>query len=121
MLKLTTCALVLSVFLTGCAGLSNTDRYEYEEMMSAGLAPVEDKSVALAAVLNVLPGFGDIYTGEYGAFTLDFLLWPVSVVWAVPQGAVTAGQMNAERTWYYYRWGAGRGEWHSVRRSAPDR
>ncbi|MHC4820341.1 MAG: hypothetical protein ACYTDX_01305 [Planctomycetota bacterium] len=62
----------------------------------------QEKTPVLAALLNILPGGGDVYNGEWGAFALDFLLWPLSPVWAIPQGAVTSGNINKKATIAYY-------------------
>ena len=61
-----------------------------------------------------MPGFGNFYlaigTNEgdqwlYG--TLNLLLWPVSVVWGIPEAAIDAGNINKRNTAYYYTYGAG--------------
>ena len=99
------------LFTTNCAGLSQGEQVDYEMMMESGLEPLTPKSPAAAAGLNILPGGGDIYNGKWGAFALDFLLWPWSIAWAVPQGAITANGINEERTYHHYKHGKGRSEW----------
>jgi hypothetical protein len=45
---------------------------------------------------------------------LDLLLWWPSVVWAVPQGAITAGNINKKATIAYYTIGEGRDQGYDV-------
>lgn len=55
-----------------------------------------------AAVLNALPGFGSFYIASgteghpshYLMGAANFLLWPISVVWAVPEAYIDAGRIN---------------------------
>ena len=56
-----------------------------------------------------LPGGGDIYNRKWGAFAADLLLWVPSIVWAVPQGYITAEQINKKATIAHYTSGPGRG------------
>ena len=90
----TAIALTAALALTGCAGLDAQHQPELEMMRRAGVDEIHAKTPWLAATLNILPGGGDLYTGSYGAFALDFLAWPYSILWSIPQGAITAGQMR---------------------------
>lgn len=101
---LTKIALLVFIATTsGCASMSYHETTEYEKMEAAGVECEAVVSPILAGALNIFPGFGDIYlaSGDYGnggpswgAFTLDLLLWTPSVVWAVPQAAITANSIN---------------------------
>ena len=107
-MRITTLALTLAI-LAGCQTLDPSERQQYENLTDAGAETVEVKSPAVAGALNLL-ALGDLYTGEYGAFALDLLLWPFSVLWAVPQGVSTARNLNRKATIAHYRYGDGRGQ-----------
>jgi hypothetical protein len=94
--------------LGACNTLTPLETQQYENLLAQGAEPVQEKSPTAAAALNLLPGFGDVYTGEWGAFALDFLLWWPSVFWAVPQGALTAQNYNKRATIAYYSIGPGK-------------
>lgn len=101
---------VVALSLAGCATLNSTEQMQFANLQAQGAPDIEhEKSMTAAALLNVLPGFGDIYNGEWGAFALDFLLWVPSVVWAVPQGAVTARNINRRAYLTHYLVGPGSG------------
>ena len=84
---------ILAAGATGCASVTPSERRQYEGLKAAG-AVNDPYDPTTAALLNILPGGGDVYNGEWGAFVLDLLFWPVSVAWAIPQGAITAGNKN---------------------------
>jgi len=95
----------------GCNSLTSIEEQQYQNLISQGAIPHDPKSPALGALLNILPGIGDIVNGEWGAFALDFLLWPISVIWAIPQGAITASNINKHETIAYYKIGPGKGKY----------
>ena len=105
------CSVVVSCGLTACNSLSQHEQQQYDNLISQGASPQTPHNPALAAGLNLLPGIGDLYNGEYGAFALDLLLWWPSVVWAVPQGAITADNYNKKATIIYYTVGPGAGQY----------
>ncbi len=72
---------------------------DLQRIEAAGLPKLEPKSPAAAGALNLLPGNGDAYNGEWGAFVCNLLLWPLSVVWGIPEAAVTASNLNKQATW----------------------
>ena len=92
-----------ALLLTGCQSLSQEEQLEYRTLMWKDAEPIQVKNPTTAALLNVLPGIGDIYNEQWGAFCVDFLLWFPSVVWAVPQAAMTAKNINKKATIAYYR------------------
>ena len=110
---------LLTLLLSACNALSPLEKQQYENLISRGAPPIMEKDPALAGLGNVLPGAGDIYTGEWGAFVLDLLFWPFSVAWAVPQGVQTAKNVNMKATVAYYSIGAGRDQGFDVNRSGP--
>ena len=108
MIKLVPVAALL--LCASCNSLNAIERQQYKNLMAQGAETANEQSPTLAAVLNILPGFGDLYNGEWGAFALDFLFWPPSVVWAIPQGAVTAGNLNEKATISFYTVGPGQNQ-----------
>ncbi|MBI3818646.1 MAG: hypothetical protein HY286_08150 [Planctomycetes bacterium] len=100
--------ITLLAVLIACQAPSPSDKGRYQNITRQGYAPVEEKSPLVALLLNILPGVGDIYNSEWGAFALDLLLWPISPIWAVPQGAITASNINKSATVAYYTVGEGR-------------
>jgi len=111
-------ALCLTVFslsvLSGCATLRSSEKMAYKELQprleAAGLEPIKDKDAAVAGVLNVLPGIGNAYLGQWGLFACNLLFWPLSVTWGIPQAAIDAGTLNKQDTLSYYRYGLGKKE-----------
>lgn len=102
------CLSVVSLFgLAACQGLTAADEIRYVNLLSQGATPVKKKEPLVAAALNLGPGLGDIYTGQWGAFALDFLFWMPSSVWAVPQGYMTAKNINKHATLAHYTVGGG--------------
>jgi hypothetical protein len=61
-----------------------------------------------AGLLNLLPGIGDAYNGQWGAFVANFLTWPLSIVWGIPEAATTATNQNHKETVYFYTLGPGK-------------
>ena len=100
------------VLLAGCGSLSQMEKQQYTNLIDQGAEPITDKEPVVAALLNLAPGIGDIYTGHWGVFVLDLLLWPYSAAWAVPQGAITASNMNKHATIAYYTVGPGMGKFN---------
>lgn len=101
-------AIVLS---SACINLSRHEREQLREFKRYGVnrTEVKVKHPALAGALNFLPGFGNFYlaagTDEGEQWTygfLNLLVWPFSVLWGVPQGAIDADTMNKRETIYYY-------------------
>ncbi len=102
------CAVVVTFLLTGCRGLEVWQEAGLQNVKNCGLPEFSPKSPAAAGVLNLLPGIGDAYNGEWGAFAANFLLWPASIVWGIPEAAVTASNINKQETWAYYHVGPGK-------------
>lgn len=100
-------AALLALLASACNSLSPHEEQQYWNLMAQGAEPVVKKKPAVAGALNLLPGFGDIYTREWGAFALDFLFWWPSVVWAIPQGVMTAENINRKATIAHYTIGPG--------------
>ena len=102
-------ALCIGAILAGCVNVSVSDQKRLQELAEQRItletppsgfsAP---NSQTGAAVLNALPGFGSFYLASgteghpshYLSGAVNFLLWPVSVVWAVPEAYIDAGRIN---------------------------
>jgi len=81
-------------FMVGCAtGITSYQKREYEKYRAMGLA-AEEKNVALAAGLGILPGGGSFYTRNYGLGVLNLLLWPYSILWDPISGKDGANYIN---------------------------
>ncbi|MQX51643.1 hypothetical protein [Alcanivorax sediminis] len=103
--------LIAACVLQGCTSLGRADEVRLRELNAVGIqdTDVKVKHPGLAAGLNILPGFGNFYlaagTNESAQWTygfLNLLLWPVSVVWGVPEAAIDANTINKKETVYYY-------------------
>ena len=107
----TTLVLVSALYISGCTTLSRTENATLQELKSYGVSETEVavKHPAAAGALNILPGVGNFYlaagTGESTQWTCGFinlLFWPLSPIWAVPQGAIDATTINKKETVNYY-------------------
>ncbi|MBP5786907.1 MAG: hypothetical protein J6Y19_03715 [Kiritimatiellae bacterium] len=102
----------------GCASLSPSDRADLQKLEAQGIridAPKGNfqspNSKAVAGVLNLLPGIGNFYLAVgRGADTSqvlfglgNFLMWPMSIVWGVPEAVIDAGTLNNREMVYHYR------------------
>ncbi len=119
---------VIMSFMVSCTTLSSLEKTKIAELESKGIVvPHEEvKNPGAAGALNILPGFGNFYlaagTNEseqwlYGF--LNLLLWPVSIVWGVPEAAIDAANINKRNTVYYYTYGPGSKELAQSGQSAP--
>jgi hypothetical protein len=104
--------------LSGCTSLTHIEQRELQVLKGQGVTvdrPVgtweKPANAGGAALLNLLPGFGNFYlamgnAGDgdhylYGAVNL--LLWPFSILWGVPEAAVDAETINERDMLYYYK------------------
>ncbi len=110
--------ILLSVFLiAGCTTLTRQENNQIRELSAQGVTidrPAgnfeKPKSSVAAGALNLLPGIGNFYLGTgngaesshvlYGF--LNLLFWPMSIVWAVPEAAIDATNINKREMLYYY-------------------
>lgn len=103
--------------LTSCSGLNRLEQSQLRKLEAHGVTidhPVGDyekpASPIVAGLLNILPGIGNFYLGcgnaaepphiVYGV--LNLLWWPFSVVWAIPEAAIDANNINKRDMIYYY-------------------
>ena len=104
---------VLLFSVTGCVSMSRHDRIFYREIQTTGLdIDVHAvKSPVLAAILNILPGFGNFYlaggteeSSQWAFGTLNLIFWPWSVPFAIPEAAIDAVTINKKEAVHYYRY-----------------
>lgn len=111
--------MALTVWLTGCVSLSYQEKIELMKLQQKGIdATVSangwDKpaSPALAGFLNLFPGFGNFYLGsgdaaegaQIGYGIANLLLWPLSVVWGIPQAYSDADTINKRDLVFFYQY-----------------
>ena len=111
-------SLLLLSSLSGCSTLTYGEKATLRQLeingitIDQGSKYYEKPASPLAAgLLNVLPGFGNFYLamGDGGAsehFLFGFanlLWWPISAVWAIPEGAIDADNINKRELVYYYK------------------
>lgn len=112
-------SLMLAVLLSGCVSLSHQEKVTLRKLQQKGIEAnvsangwEKPASPFLAGFLNVLPGFGNFYLGTgaaadgiqwaYGLGNL--LLWPISVVWGVPQAYIDAKTLNERDLVFFYQY-----------------
>lgn len=103
--------------LAGCTSLSRHEQNQLRHLEAHGItidtpagqfeAPAQP---AAAAILNILPGFGNFYLGSgraaqsehilYGV--LNLLSWPLSIIWGMPEAAIDATNINKREMLYYH-------------------
>lgn len=113
--------LLAAVFmLTACNSLTFRERQELASLRYNGVTVdrgpdgwEKPASPLAAGALNLLPGIGNFYlaTGEGGDSThyiygiLNFLTWPASVLWGVPEAAIDAKTINEREMLNFLKYG----------------
>ncbi len=109
----------VAAILCGCTTLTGQERNQLQQLKSNGITV--DKSTGtwerpanpgMAGALNLLPGIGNFYLAagnggdstHYLYGTLNLLLWPISILWGVPEAAVDANRINERELIYYYKY-----------------
>jgi len=113
--------ILLSIMIfafTGCTNLTRQEELELRMLKGQGVSvdkPIgsweKPASPAGAALLNILPGFGNFYlasgnggdSSHYLYGTLNLLTWPISVLWGIPEAAIDAKKINERELIYYYK------------------
>ena len=105
------------MLLSGCTTLTRHEQNQLRELQSQGVTidnPVgsyeKPASGVAAGLLNLLPGVGNFYLGTGNAAESshvlygfgNLLLWPMSIIWAVPEAAFDAENINKREMLYYY-------------------
>ncbi|MDW2994788.1 MAG: membrane lipoprotein lipid attachment site-containing protein [Alphaproteobacteria bacterium] len=103
--------------LAGCTTLTRQETMQLRELQAQGVTvdrPVgnyeKPASPVAAGALNLLPGVGNFYLGTGNAAEssqvlygfLNLLSWPLSIIWAVPEAAIDADNINKRELLYYY-------------------
>lgn len=111
--------LILTVYLTGCVSLSYQEKMELMKLRQKGIDATvsangweKPASPALAGFLNLLPGVGNFYLGsgnaaegsQIGYGVVNLLLWPLSVVWGIPQAYSDADTINKRDLVFFYQY-----------------
>lgn len=103
--------LAVALLCSGCVSLSRMDKENLRTIKYAGLGVTDEpvKIPLLAGFLNLFPGAGNFYlsygTEEPEQVTtgfINFFLWPVSILWGIPEAAIDANTLNKRETLYYY-------------------
>lgn len=101
---------LLAVAMLGCTTLSRGEKDLWRDAQMRGVREVQVCSPGLAAGLNILPGVGNAYIAgsggpgsEWAWFAINFLTWPISPIWAIPDGAISAKTVNVRETLYIHR------------------
>lgn len=93
MFKILAPLIVLVISATSCTSLNSVQKRDLQDWRAKNLE-VKEKDQTTAAVLNILPGFGDFYNGNVGYGIGNLLLWPLSVLWAPIGGVSGADEVN---------------------------
>ena len=110
---------MIAMVACGCVSLTYQEKRNLAMLKANGITvdrPVGDfeepNSRLAAGLLNILPGVGDFYLASgrgndstecvYGLINL--FTWPVSILWAIAQGAIDAGTLNEREMLYYFRY-----------------
>ena len=98
--------LIFSFLLCSCVSMSSGEKRAYREIKSYGLTKdaEKEKSALAGGLLSLLPGGGNFYLEQYGAGTLNFLTYPISVVWALPQTLIDISTINKQSIVDFYRY-----------------
>ncbi len=95
---------------SGCISMQREEVDAYYELKSVGVPTKIVKSPAAAGFLNLLPGFGSFYLAQgtdqrsqWYMFGVNFLLWPVSITWGIPQAIIDANTINKLETVHHPR------------------
>lgn len=110
------------IFLNGCTSLTFQEKQELAALQYRGVtvdrAPggwEQPASPLAAGLLNLLPGFGNFYLASGAAADSshwmygfgNLLLWPISILWGVPEAAIDAGNINKRDMLNFYKYGTG--------------
>ena len=87
-------AAAVAASASGCHTPTHAQWREYEDLKESKVELYEPYEPGVAAALNVLPGVGNAYNGDWGLFVVNLLLWPYSVAWGVPEAYISARNKN---------------------------
>ncbi len=110
-----------TIILAGCTNLTYHEQQEITRLQYQGISIdrpsgqwEKPASPLLAGVLNILPGIGNFYlasgnAGDSSHWLYGFgnlLTWPLSIIWAIPEAALDANNINKRDMLNYYRYGS---------------
>lgn len=105
------------MILCGCTSLTHQERNTLRSLQAQGISVEKPAgnwerpaSPAGAGALNLLPGVGNFYLAagnggdgsHYLYGFLNLLVWPVSVIWGIPEAVIDANRINERELIYYY-------------------
>ena len=102
--------------LSACTSIGRHEQVRVYQLKEKGVTmknplgyyekPVEP---LLAGGLNILPGFGNFYLASagdepmhYAYGVLNLLFWPLSCLWAIPDGFISGENINKREFVQYY-------------------
>ncbi len=111
---------LLPLLFTSCVSLTYQEQQELAKLKYQGItvdrAPdgwEKPDNPLTAGILNLLPGVGNMYLASgnggdssqwiYAAGNL--LLWPISVLWGVPEAVIDANTINKREMLHYLKYG----------------
>ncbi len=106
---------LVSVFVVGCSTINLTRREKdvLYELKQYGIFEPEEiyKDPDVAMALSFLPGCGNVYlavgetgrTYQWALAALNFITWPISIFWSIPQTSADADLINKREMVYYFR------------------
>lgn len=113
--------LTTTVFLfTACVSLTFQEKEQIAQLKYQGVSvdrgPAgweKPNSALVAGMLNLLPGIGNFYlasgnAGDSSQWVYGFgnlLLWPLSVIWGIPEAAIDANTINNRDMLQYLHYG----------------
>lgn len=115
-------SLLSALILSGCTNLTYHEQQELTRLQYQGVnidRPSGEwekpASPLIAGALNILPGVGNFYLASGNAADSshwlygfgNLLLWPVSILWGVPEAALDANNINKRDMLNYYKYGNG--------------
>ncbi len=109
--------LSLIFILNACTTITRYDKAQLNELKSYNINTDnpqisnwdKPKNPLLAGGLNILPGFGNFYLSSYDSSQsaygiINFLTWPLSTIWSIPQAIIDANRINELDLLNHYRY-----------------
>ena len=117
------CSAAALAMLLGCVSLTASEREMLHDLDYQGIERQSEgsKKMWLAGTLNLLPGIGNVYLEQWGPFVGNFLMWPFSIAWAVPQAIIDSNTINEKETADFYRTRAGQERLKRAAETTPHR
>jgi hypothetical protein len=111
-LKMLLLVVAVLVVGSGCVTMQLQDKELYWEIKDLGLQESgATVSPTYAGIISILPGAGNLYLaiqtgngGQWFASICNFLLWPVSCLWAIPETIVDGETLRKLQVVDYYRY-----------------